>query len=92
MLFRSNELKIDKAFIKDLDTKENAGIMALKIIEMGHELGMKVVGEGVENAEQLKFLRANRCDLAQGYFFSRPLPFATLVDWLKASQASQGFL
>ncbi len=55
-----------------------------KPIEIGHELGMKVVAEGVETLEQLRFLRSHGCDIAQGYFFSRPLPAQELLEWLKA--------
>jgi len=79
----ANELKIDKSFIKDMLAHENARIMTLKIIEMGHELGMKVLAEGVETVEQLEFLRANFCDRVQGYFYSRPISLSDLLKWLK---------
>jgi len=78
----ATELKIDKSFIQDMDVKESARIMVLKIIEMGHELNMKVIAEGVETKEQLDFLRDNHCDLVQGYFFSRPLSLPVLLDWI----------
>ena len=54
-----------------------------KIIEMGHDLGMKVIAEGVENQEQLDFLRKNGCNLAQGYYFSRPLPLPDILQWVE---------
>jgi EAL domain-containing protein (putative c-di-GMP-specific phosphodiesterase class I) len=61
---------------------ESDRVMVQKTIEIGHELGMKVVAEGVETEAQLDFLRANGCDIAQGYFFSRPLPVNDLLNWL----------
>jgi EAL domain-containing protein (putative c-di-GMP-specific phosphodiesterase class I) len=57
-------------------------VVVRKTIEIGHELGMKVVAEGVETEEQLEFLRANGCDIAQGYLFSRPLPVMDSFKWL----------
>jgi EAL domain-containing protein (putative c-di-GMP-specific phosphodiesterase class I) len=57
--------------------------MDQKTIEMGHELGMQVVAEGVETQEQLDLLRTNGCDSAQGYFFSRPITAREMVSWLK---------
>jgi EAL domain-containing protein (putative c-di-GMP-specific phosphodiesterase class I) len=81
----ATELKIDKSFIQDIDLQESARIMVLKIIEIGHELGMKVLAEGVESEEQLEFLRVNQCDLAQGFFFSKPLPLSELLDWVDTS-------
>jgi len=79
----ATELKIDKSFIQDMLVQDSARVMVLKIMEMAHELGIKVVAEGVENTNQLEFLRANHCDLIQGYFFSRPLPLPALLDWFK---------
>ena len=79
----AQELKIDKSFIQAISTNDKLQILVRKIIEMGHELGMMVIAEGVETAEQLEFLRVNHCDLAQGYLFSRPLPMQELLDWIK---------
>jgi EAL domain-containing protein (putative c-di-GMP-specific phosphodiesterase class I)/ActR/RegA family two-component response regulator len=81
----ATELKIDKSFVHEMHMNNGARIVVEKTIEIGHELGMKVIAEGVETAEQLEFLRANNCDLAQGYFFSRPLPVPDLLGWLKKS-------
>lgn len=79
----ATELKIDKSFVQEMHNKNGARVVVQKTIEIGHELGMKVIAEGVEIAVQLEFLRANNCDLAQGYFFSRPLPVLDLLAWLK---------
>jgi EAL domain-containing protein (putative c-di-GMP-specific phosphodiesterase class I)/ActR/RegA family two-component response regulator len=82
-------MKIDKSFIQTLPGTDRDRVMVRKTIEMGHELGMKVVAEGVETQEQFDFVRSNGCDIAQGYLFSRPLPPDRLLDWLESKRASQ---
>ena len=79
----ATELKIDQGFIRDIHLKKDARVLVQKIIEMGHDLGMKVIAEGVENQEQLDFLRKNGCNLAQGYYFSRPLPLPDILQWVE---------
>jgi EAL domain-containing protein (putative c-di-GMP-specific phosphodiesterase class I)/ActR/RegA family two-component response regulator len=78
----ATELKIDRSFVGKMHSTESDRVMVEKTIEIGHELGMKVVAEGVETQAQLDFLRANGCDVAQGYLFSRPLPVNELLNWL----------
>jgi len=80
----ANEIKIDQSFVQKTHTSDSDRVMVQKTIEIGHELGMKVTAEGVENEAQLEFLRINRCNYAQGYFFSRPLPLSDLARWLAA--------
>ncbi|MGA2673141.1 MAG: EAL domain-containing response regulator [Terracidiphilus sp.] len=80
----ATELKIDKSFVQEMNRNEGDLIMVQKTIEMGHELGMHVIAEGVETKEQLELLRLNGCDSVQGYFFSRPIPPKDLVIWLEA--------
>lgn len=79
----ATELKIDKSFVQNMNGTASDRVMVRKTIEIGHELGMKVIAEGVETEEQLEFLRMNDCDLAQGYLFSRPLPVEGLLMWLE---------
>jgi len=79
----ATELKIDKIFVLNMDVNSSDRVMVQKTIEIGHELGMKVTAEGVENEEQLEFLRTHGCDTAQGFLFSRPLPPAELAVWLE---------
>ena len=79
----ATELKIDKSFVMDMHNNDRDRIMVQKTIELGHELGMHVIAEGVETQEQLDLLRAYGCDSAQGYFFSRPIPSEEMVKWLK---------
>lgn len=64
-------MKIDKSFLEDVTVDRN-GVIARAIIAMGHSLGLKVVGEGVETPQQLDFLRREGCDGAQGYLLGRP--------------------
>ena len=67
-------LKIDQSFVSKIDKHAKGGVIAGTIAAMAHALGKKIVAEGVETQTQLDFLRAHRCELMQGYFFSRPLP------------------
>lgn len=83
----ATELKVDKSFVQELTRSHSDRIMVRKTIEMGHELGMHVIAEGVETEEQLELLRSYGCDSAQGYLFSRPIPALELVSWLKTYRA-----
>ena len=72
--FPVTKLKIDKTFIQNIIEDAEDGKLAQSIIQLGHTLNLKTIAEGVETAEQLAFLKANDCDLIQGYYFSKPLP------------------
>jgi diguanylate cyclase (GGDEF)-like protein len=69
-----NKLKIDRSFVRELPDQRDDMAIAIAVISMARALGLMVVAEGVETAEQCNALREMGCDLAQGYFFSRPLP------------------
>ncbi len=71
--FPIDTLKIDKSFIDEVETDAGSAEICSSIIRMARSLSLKVVAEGVENESQLSYLRANGCDLAQGYLLSRPL-------------------
>lgn len=71
-------LKVDREFVKDIPDDLNDMEVTAAIIAIAHKLGLKVIAEGVENKDQNDFLVINRCDFAQGYFFSRPLSFEDL--------------
>ncbi len=79
--FSIDHIKIDKAFTDKLHTKEGRAIIAT-IISLGHHLDMTVIAEGVETPKQVHELRELGCDVFQGYYFSRPLAPADLVDQL----------
>ena len=68
-----DSLKLDRAFVESLGHDERAAVLASAVIAMAHRLGLKVIAEGVETAEQLRTLRNHRCDVMQGYYFSRPV-------------------
>jgi EAL domain-containing protein (putative c-di-GMP-specific phosphodiesterase class I) len=85
----ATELKIDKSIIQTMHHNDSDRVMAEKIIEMGHELKMSVIAEGVVAEEQCDLLRAKGCDAAQGYLFSKPLPVAELVQWIRAYEANR---
>ncbi len=72
--FPLDALKIDKQFIKHLTTSEKDAAIATSIIQLAHNLELKVVAEGVETAEQVDALQQLGCDIAQGYYFARPMP------------------
>jgi EAL domain-containing protein (putative c-di-GMP-specific phosphodiesterase class I) len=71
-----------------MQSNERDRIMVQKTIEMGHELGMQVIAEGVETQEQLDLLRMKGCDSAQGYLFSRPLPVKETMRWLETYRSA----
>lgn len=77
--FPISVLKIDQSFIKDIPQNQNNTAITSAVIALAHTLGMKVVAEGVENAEQLQYLADNNCDCVQGYYLSRPLPEKKIV-------------
>jgi len=78
-----DELKIDKSFVMGMATHKDDETIVRSTINLGHNMGLKVVAEGVETEEMLEQLRLLDCDLAQGYHISRPLPPEKLETWLQ---------
>jgi diguanylate cyclase (GGDEF)-like protein/PAS domain S-box-containing protein len=72
--FPVDRLKVDQSFVRDITADRDDATIVKAIVRLGHSLGLKVTAEGVETGEQLDFLRACRCDQAQGFYFSRALP------------------
>jgi diguanylate cyclase (GGDEF)-like protein len=81
-----DELKIDKSFVQGMEENENDAVIVRSTIDLGRNLGLRVVAEGVETAEAWSRLVALGCDVAQGYYLSRPVPAAELAAWLRASR------
>ncbi|MFZ4718181.1 MAG: putative bifunctional diguanylate cyclase/phosphodiesterase [Ilumatobacteraceae bacterium] len=81
-----SELKIDRSFVSNLLLEDQDEVIVKSIIDLGHNLGMQVVAEGVETEEIMNRLRGFGCDVAQGYGICRPVPFDQLLTWLSATQ------
>ncbi len=77
-----HELKIDKSFIQRLEHDDDDQIIVRSTIELAHNMGLHVVAEGIEDELSLKWLSDHKCELAQGYFISRPKPADELTVWL----------
>jgi diguanylate cyclase (GGDEF)-like protein len=76
------ELKIDRSFIQDVHSKPANAAIVRSMVELGHQLDLVVVAEGVETIMELDAVVASGCDLVQGYFFARPMPVDQLTAWL----------
>jgi len=80
-----DELKIDKSFVQMMDTNANDAMIVHSIIELAHNLGLKVTAEGVESRPIWEMLKARGCDLAQGYLHGKPMPLDELIAWSEKS-------
>jgi EAL domain-containing protein (putative c-di-GMP-specific phosphodiesterase class I) len=76
------ELKIDKTFVQQMAVDQNDAAIVRSTVGLGHDLGLQVVAEGVEDQHTWELLAALDCDVAQGYYLSRPLSADDLVKWL----------
>lgn len=85
-------LKIDRSFVMKMADSGHEAMIVRTTIDLGHNLGLELVAEGVETGAIAELLRAGGCDLAQGYHFSRPVPAAELQNLLAASPTSQAVM
>ena len=79
----ATEVKLDKAFVRAMDRDRDALVIVRKTIEIGHEMGLAVVADGVETQAHLRVLGELQCDRAQGHLFAPPMPAAEVVAWRK---------
>jgi diguanylate cyclase (GGDEF)-like protein len=78
----ARELKIDRSFVRDIDTNESNALITSAVIKLSHAFGLEVVAEGVETEGELRRLIALGCDIAQGYLISRPMPASDYAAFL----------
>ncbi|MGZ7455321.1 putative bifunctional diguanylate cyclase/phosphodiesterase [Pseudomonas sp. Ma2-10] len=83
-----DKIKIDKSFVQDLLDDDDDATIVRAIIQLGKSLGMQVIAEGVETAEQEAYIISEGCHEGQGYFYSKPLPARELSAYLKQAQRS----
>ncbi|MFZ6862115.1 EAL domain-containing protein [Undibacterium sp. Ji67W] len=84
-----DELKIDKSFVLKMEQDIDDTKIVKSTIDLGHNMGLRVVAEGIENAEVLTLLKDLGCDQAQGYFISKPMPATKMPEWLKQWRINQ---
>ena len=78
-------LKLDRAFISNVDKNEKNAAIVRAVIDMARQMQLKSIAEGVETAEELDFLQRHGCDAAQGYFIARPMPFTDFEKLLRST-------
>jgi EAL domain-containing protein (putative c-di-GMP-specific phosphodiesterase class I) len=78
-----SEMKIDKSFVTEMAANKDCAVIVNSIIDLGHNLGLKVIAEGVEDIRAWRSLAERNCDYAQGFFMARPMPAEALSTWLK---------
>jgi diguanylate cyclase (GGDEF)-like protein len=88
--FAINQLKIDRSFVKDIGSDPDDAAIVAGVIALARSLGLGVIAEGVEDAEQRAFLLARGCELGQGYYFGRPEPAPVIENLLHRKQRASG--
>jgi len=78
-----DEMKIDRSFVQSLESDSEFATVVRSAIDMGHGLGLKVVAEGIETQSAANRLRDFGCDIAQGYFYAKPMPLDAFTAWMK---------
>ena len=87
-LFPLDVIKIDQSFVEGIGSSKDNGIIVSAVIGMGNSLQLKVIAEGIENLQQLNFLKALNCEEGQGYFFSKSVSGHAFVEMLEAESSS----
>jgi EAL domain-containing protein (putative c-di-GMP-specific phosphodiesterase class I) len=78
-----SEMKIDKSFVIDMMKNKDCGIIVNTVIDLAHNLGLKVIAEGVEDSQAWNILLQKHCDFAQGFFMGKPMPIKDFDEWLR---------
>lgn len=81
-----HEIKIDRSFVKDMQTNSDDNVIVHTTLSMGHNLGLKVVAEGIEDLQTLEQLKAMGCDMAQGYHIAKPMGAGEFRGWMEAQR------
>ena len=82
----ANEIKIDKSFVMNMANDKDDESIVKAAVDLAHNLGLKIVAEGVEDEKTLDLLTEMGCDYAQGYHMAKPMPFDDVIDFIKQSQ------
>jgi diguanylate cyclase (GGDEF)-like protein len=82
-----NELKIDRSFVSGMADSEDDAVIVRSTLQLGHDLGLRVVAEGAESEREIQWLAAIGCDVIQGYAIARPLAASELDAWMDSSEA-----
>jgi EAL domain-containing protein (putative c-di-GMP-specific phosphodiesterase class I) len=82
-----SQVKIDKSFVLNMSTNESDATIVQSIVDLGRNLKLVVVAEGIEDAASWDILRELGCDQAQGYYLARPMPAAAFGEWIKSRPA-----
>jgi EAL domain-containing protein (putative c-di-GMP-specific phosphodiesterase class I) len=80
-----DDIKVDRSFVLNMLTNPSDEAIVRSTIELAHNLGLRAIAEGVEDAPTIDRLRELGCDLAQGYFLGRPMPLDELTGWMQTS-------
>jgi diguanylate cyclase (GGDEF)-like protein len=84
-----DELKVDRTFVLNMDADHDDAVLVRSAIDLGHNLGLTVVAEGVEGEAHVAALQDLGCDIAQGYHYARPMPSQDLTTWMRAHQLTE---
>ncbi len=82
-MFPIDHIKLDRSFVEEIGQGGGSSVICDATIGLAHNLGLKLVAEGVENEEQFAYLRERACDLVQGYLFSRPVPAKDVIAFIR---------
>jgi EAL domain-containing protein (putative c-di-GMP-specific phosphodiesterase class I) len=83
-----HELKVDRSFVSQMTSSTSDAVIVRSTVDLGRNLGLRVVAEGVEDLLTLQELDALGCDAIQGYYTSRPMPADDLIHWVEQQQTA----